>query len=479
MTASTFTQHKTNGSNDVTVNKAKPSTIPTVRGNFLLGNLNEFRNDTLGLFTRVMHEHGDIAKVYYGPKPAYHITHPDYVKHVLVDNNRNYKRAESSSSVLRMLLGENIISSEGDYWRRQRRIMQPVFHRKRIDGFSNIMIDNTAKMLDQWAQHPKNQPLDVDHEMMAVTLAIVGRALFGVDLTDDAGDFGEAMTANNKYFSYRLSNLFAPPLWVPTKRNRRFKQITERTADLIPNMIAERRQDIATNGTAHETGRQYDLLDLLLEARYEDTREGMSDAQLNSETQVMIGAGHETTSMTLSWTLYLLSQHPEIEAKLHAEIDAVLGDRLPTLDALDKLVYNKMVIQESMRKYPAAWAVSREALTPDTIGGYDIPAGVPVLVPIHAIHHNPALWDNPDTFDPERFAPDKAKTYNRFAYFPFGGGPRQCIGMGFAMMEAQLLLAMIVQRFRLRLVPKHPVEPWPLITLRMKYGLQMTLEVRR
>jgi len=452
--------------------------IPVERGRFPMGVLSEFRKNPLNLYTRVMREHGDLVKVHYGPIVGYHVTHPDYISHILIKNNRNYCRNDMSRQLLIMITGQNVLSSEGDYWFKQRRILQPVFLRKRIQGFSEIMTQNAAQMLDRWQELPDNQALDVNEEMMELTYKIVGLSLFGVDLSDSSSQMGHIMNVNNEFFMYRIANVTAPPLWVPTRRNREFKKAQTLLADLGPSMVSQRRQEIAEQGTADEAGRQYDMIDLLLEARYEDSGEGMADEQISMEINTMLGAGHETTSNTLSWTIYLLSQHPDVEAKVHAEVDRVLDGRVPTVEDLKELVYTKMVLNESMRLYPAAWAMSRQTIEPDRLGKYDIPAGASTLISIHAVHRHPDFWDDPERFAPERFAPEKVKEMHRFAFMPFGGGPRQCIGQGFAEMESQLLLTMIAQRFRLRLVPGHPVEPEPLITLRLKHGLMMTLEKR-
>lgn len=455
-----------------------PLDPPIERGRFPMGVFSEFQKEPLNLYLRVMREKGDFVKVMYGPTAAYHATHPDYIKQILIDNNQNYIRNKRGNELLKLVTGENLVSSDGEMWRKQRRLLQPVFHRRRIDGFASIMTESASKMLARWESVADGDVLDVDKEFHDVTFSIVGLALFGVDLRDESQDMGHLMEHASKYFSYRLGNMLAPPLWVPTKRNREYKAAAQKLAHLGPQMVQDRRAHIAEHGSADESGRQFDMMDLLLEARYEDTGEGMGDEQLITEINAMLGAGHETTANTLSWTFYLLSNYPEVEAKLRAEIDSVLGNRTPTLEDIGELTYTKMVINESMRLYPAAWAIARQSIEADQFGPYELPADSGVLIPVHSIHRHPDFWDEPERFDPERFTPEKEKEMHRFAFFPFGGGPRQCIGQSFALMEAQLVLAMIVQRYRLTLVPDHVVEPEPLITLRMKNGLQMMLEKR-
>jgi len=314
--------------------------------------------------------------------------------------------------------------------------------------------------------------------MMRVTLQIVGQSLFSVDLSTGSSALGHAITVASEYFTYRLGHLFAPPLWVPTPRNLAYKRSQAAVVNQVPDMISARRRLIAEQGDAASSGRQYDMLDLLLDARYEDTGEPMDDQQLAREIRIMISAGHETTANTLTWTLYLLSQNPGVEAKLQAEVDTVLSGRTPTVDDLPQLPYTHQVIQEAMRLYPAAWVVARQSIGEDQLGAYYVPADQGMVMPIYAIHRHPDFWPDAEVFDPERFTPEAAAQQHRFAYFPFGGGPRMCIGNLFAMTEAQLILAMIAQRYQPRLQPGYKVEPEALITLRVKGGLPMTLARR-
>lgn len=459
----------------LSVSRRKP--IPAMGGG-LLGILPEFQRHPLGLYLRAMHEYGDLVKMRFAHIDSYVVYHPDFIKHILVDNNRNYKRNEFGNNLLKIISGENLVTSDGEFWRRQRRLIQPAFHRKRIESFGTIITEATQQMLQRWAALPANEILQMDQEMMRLTLRVVGESLFSVDLTDETNELGNVITVSSEYFAYRLKHVFAPPLWMPTYQNRRFKKAVASAADIVPNIIRARRQQIEKQGPAEATGRDYDMLDLLLDAQYEDTGEGMEDAQLNREVQTMITAGHETTSNSLSWTLYLLSQHPEVLAKLEAEVDRVLAGRTPTLDDLPHLVYTEMVLEEAMRLYPAAWAISRQAIEADVLGEYELPANAGLVLPIFAIHRHPDFWEEAERFDPERFQAEKKAEYHRFAYFPFGGGPRQCIGNTFAMLEARLVLAMITSRYRVHLAPGAEVTPEPLVTLRIKHGLPMTLALR-
>jgi cytochrome P450 len=456
--------------------EAKPA--PSI-GRLPFGVLPEFQRDPLGLYVRTMQHYPEIVRMRFAHRWSYTIYHPDFVKHILVDNNRNYKRNEFGNKLLKIVSGENLVTSDGDFWRKQRRLMQPAFHRKRIESFGRIMTGAAEAMLARWGKLPAGTTLMVDEEMMRVTLQVVGEALFSVDLTAEAHELGRVITESSEYFAYRLANIFAPPLWVPTARNRRFKNAVASAAPIVPEMIAARRHHIAEHGPAEQAGRAYDMLDLLLEARYEETGEGMEDGQLNREVQTMITAGHETTSNSLTWALYLLSKHPEVEVRLHAEVDQLLKGRVPTIEDLPRLPYTQQVMEEAMRLYPAAWAMSRQSIGEDQLGPYPLPANASVVLPIYAVHRHPDFWEEAERFDPDRFSEEKKEKQHRFAYFPFGGGPRQCIGNTFALMEARLILAMIAQRYSLRTAPGYTAIPEPLVTLRVRNGLPMTLEPRR
>ncbi len=455
-----------------------PRQTPPSIGKLPLGILPEYQRDPLKLYLRAMVEYRNLVRMRFGPSYSYVVFHPDYIQHILVDNRKNFQRNKLRNGLFKLVTGENLFTSDGDFWLRQRRLLQPAFHRQRIFGFGQLITDSAAQMLAAWDQYPTGALLDVDQEMMRLTLRIVGLALFSTDLTANSSEIGHVITRSSAYFTYRLTHLFAPPLWVPTPRNREFKCLQASVAHKVPEMIAARKRVIAEQGDADATGRPYDMIDLLLNTRYEDTGEAMDDEQMGREIRIFIGAGHETTSNTLSWTLYLLSQYPEVAAKVYAEVDNELAGRTPTMEDIQHLPYMRMVLEESMRLYPAAWAISRQSIGKDQLGPYHLPADASLILPIYAVHHHPDFWQNAEQFDPERFAPEPAAQQHRFAYFPFGGGPRQCIGSTFAMTEAHLILAMIAQRYKLRLQPGYKVEPLPLITLRIKGGLPMTLERR-
>ena len=340
-----------------------------------------------------------------------------------------------SLRTLKPLPGQGLVTNDGEAWLQQRRLMQPAFYRKRLAAFGTLMTDATVTMLDQWQRlAERDQPLDVAAEMLRLTLRIAGQALFNIDLSDESHTVGQAVATVNKLLSEYLTAPF-PPLSIPTPRSRRL-QAARRTLDqVVHDIIVQRRQQHADTG---------DLLSMLLLTRDEATGQGMNEQQIRDEVMTLLIAGHETVATALIWTWYLLSQHPH-------------------------------VTQEVLRLYPPAWIFGRKAIADDEIGGYVIPAGSMIVLSPYMTHRHPAFWEHAEVFDPKRFAPDQAAGRPRYAYFPFGGGPRVCIGNNFALMETQLVLATIAQHYQLRLVPGHPVEPEAFLSLRPRSGLPMTL----
>ena len=404
-----------------------------------------------------------------GPRLVHLVSHPDGIKHVLGDNSQNYHKSVKYEK-LETFLGQGLLTSEGDYWKRQRHMMQPYFHLKQIGRFANDMTAATEAMLARWqSQAASGQPLDVAGEMMRLTLTVVCQTLFSADISTEADAVGRALTTVLKHTISRMQSLFDLSEILPLPENRRFHEALHILDQVVYGMIGERRR------SERDTG---DLLSMLVFARDEETGQSMSDQQLRDEVMTIFLAGHETTANALGWTWYLLSRHPEVTRRLETELAEVLGGRTPTLDDLSKLNYTSMVIQEAMRLYPPVWIIGRNAVKADQIDGYDIPADSSIMLSPYVTHRHTNFWDNPEGFDPERFNPERAKGRSYFAYFPFGGGPRLCIGNNFALMEAKLVLATVAQRYRLELVPGHPVEPEPLVTLRPKHGLLMTLHPR-
>ena len=441
--------------------------IPGPRGHFLWGSLPEFQRDRLGFVLDLALQYGDVAKMRIGPTTFIQVSHPDGVQHILQENNRNYSKRLKVFETLRWTLGNGLLTSDGEYWLGQRRLMQPAFHRQHIAGFSELMVSEAQAMLDRWGLSASTgQPTNVSVEMMRLTLAIVTRALFSQRVGDDSGALYQALYTLIEDFTFRFDRPFYPSPRLPTPHNRRFKQ-AQRTVDQVIYSLIEQRRRWSRD--------EKDLLALLLAARDEETGLGMSDQQLRDELITLFSAGHETTAVALSWTLYLLSQHPAEEHKLREELAQVLNSRLPSAADLPNLPYTRMVIEETLRLYPPAWITNRKAEGDDNVCGHAIPAGSAIAISPYVVHRLPQYWEHPEVFDPTRFTPERSKDRPRYAYLPFGGGPRQCIGNGFAMVEAQLILATILQRYHLDLAPGSRVKPEPLVTLRPKDALWMTL----
>jgi cytochrome P450 len=449
-----------------TVQAAAARVIPVAAGqNPITGLFGEFRTNTLGLYDRLHRDYGDIALGRFFSTPVVFVFKPEYVRHILQDNARSYIKSQFTMNIIRYFSQENVFTSDGDFWLRQRRLMQPMFHRQRIAGLGSHIVNSAQAMLREWEARP-GAALPIDKEMSRLTLRVVGLALFSEDLLGDVSALGKAFDDGDHYVAYRMRNI-SPPDWVPTHWNRVARQARDVAVNKVDAMIAARKRD----------GHRDDLLSMLLEARDGDGTP-MSDIQVRREAQTMIAAGHETTSTALTWTFYLLSQHPQVEQRLHAELDAVLGGRAAGMEDVPRLVYARQIIDEAMRLYPPVWATGRDAAAGDSIDGYPIKKGYGINIPIWSMHRSLRYWDDPLAFKPERFAPENAAALHKVAYLPFGAGPRQCIGSVFALTEAVLILATVAQRYKLRLQPGHRVEPDPVLTLNAKYGLPMTMQPR-
>jgi cytochrome P450 len=425
-----------------------------------------FRRDPLRYLERIAGTYGDLAFLRFGPFPVVFVNHPDLLHEVLVTHETRLTKGRALDQA-RDVFGQGLLTSEGDFHRRQRRLIQPAFHRRRIEAYAAAMVADAAAAAGRWRD---GETVDIGREMMRLTLRIVARSLFSLDVEDEsAREVGEALDALIDAF-----NLVPGPLGgllrrLPLPSNRRAKRAVETLDALVYRMIADRRR----------TGEEgEDLLSLLLAARDEDDGGGMDDRQVRDEVMTLFLAGHETTANALAWAWYLLAQHPEAEARFHEEIDTILGDRLPGAADLPALRRCRQVMAESMRLYPPVWAISRRVLEPIEIGGYPVPAGAGVLTAQWIAHHDPRWFEDPESFRPERWTEDFEARLPKLAYFPFGGGPRICIGMGFAWMEGVLLLATIGRRWSMRLAPGQKVEPYPRITLRPKNGVRVRLSRR-
>lgn len=436
----------------------KDKRVPGPRGRRLLGSLLEVRRDRLSFVTHATQKYGDLICFRMGPKRLYLLNHPDYARHVLCDNETNYRKGLGLIEA-KPLLGEGLLTSDGEIWASQRRLLQAAFHNKRMEDFSNSMVDAAQATLERWQERASNeQVVDVAQEMVRLTMSIVGSTLFRIDLSEAVADVSRDLTLLTRWAMSRMTSIWKLPMYVPTPKNRRAVAALRRLESFVEKMIRQ-----------HAHPGNESLLSLM-------AAEG-SDKKMRDEVMTLLLAGHETTAATLTWVWYLLSQHPEVERRLHAEVDEVLAGRRATLSDVPRLVYTKMIVSETLRLYPPVWLLPRKTKNPDCLDQHIIPANSDVLICVYTIHRHPRFWDQPGRFDPERFAPDKGPGRDSGAYLPFGAGPRTCLGSRFGLMEAVLMVAMIAQRFSLRLADQK-VEPEASLTLHPRHGLSMTLHRR-
>jgi cytochrome P450 len=424
------------------------------------------RRDPLRFLTQLSRDYGDIVHFRIGPQHVVLLNHPEMIKDVLVTQSHKFAKGRGLQLAKR-LLGEGLLTSEGDFHRRQRRLAQPAFHRQRILSYGAVMVECAHLTASRWRD---GEQVDIAPEMARLTLSIVGKTLFGADVESEAGEIRESLAESIRV--WRRSTLPFGELLekLPLPSTRRFNAARARLDATIYRLIEEHRAAGIDRG---------DLLSMLLMARDAENDGGsMTDEQLRDEAMTIFLAGHETTANALTWTWYLISQHPEVEARLHTELGQILSGRDPTVEDLPKLTYTEMVLAESMRLYPPAWIIGRRALEDYAANSYRIPAGSLVLMSQHVMHRDPRYYPNPERFDPLRFSTEAKAARPKFAYFPFGGGPRLCLGEAFAWMEGVLVLATLAQQWRMDLVHGHPVEPHPLITLRPKFGMRMQLRRR-
>ena len=461
----------TSKSSTLVVRATKPPPGPT--GAWAsLSNIRRGWRDPLSLLTETTRKYGKVAMARFGPMRYVVVEDPVAIKHVLLDNVKNYVKSRNYSGI-KLLLGNGLLTSEGDFWRRQRKLSQPAFHRDRMSGFVESMASATDEAVTRWNEMGKSAgkggafEVDVHEEMNRLTFHIVGLTLLTQDLLGDAETTGKALTVAMYFANEYAESLVPIPLWVPTPKNRRFLEARAALDQMVFRIIGERR-------ARRVSGAKSDLLDMLMEARDEETGEGMSDRQLRDEIMTLILAGHETTANALTFTFYLLSKNPDVMRRLAAEVDEVLGGRSPQLSDLPKLSLTKRVLEESMRLYPPAWMFERQALEDDELNGFHVPKGSVIGVCTYVLHRDPDNFENPEGFDPDRFLGDP-KDRAKYTYLPFGGGARVCIGNAFAMMEAQIVLAKIVQSYRLDLLPNTKLELDPVITLRPRGGLKMRM----
>lgn len=432
----------------------------------IIGCFPQMSTNPLQFLTNAAREYGGVVHLgSIGPQQLYLIADPDCVKYVLQENPQNYTKGENFQD-MKLVIGEGLVISEGESWRYQRRLMQPSFHRQQIAAMVNDMTHLTAKMIERWEKIPDGATLDVSEQMLDLTQKILLKTTLSIDADSDTTELIQAWNTIYKFLSDRLWAVIKLPISFPTSKNRQFQQAID-TLRTVSNRIIQQRK--LGNCDAH------DILSMFMSTQ-DESGGGLSDQQLHDQIVGLFSAGFETSAATLSWIWYLLSKYPTVERQLHAELATVLAGRTPTFEDLPNLKYTKMVIQEAMRLYPGAWVYARNNLNDDLIGGYHIPGGSMLLLSPFVTHRLPTFWDNPEGFDPERFTPERSVGRPRYAYFPFGGGQRQCLGDIFALTEIQVVLAMVCQRFRLNLLPEHPVEQQPLLTLQTRKGILMTLK---
>jgi cytochrome P450 len=453
----------TNGSGQATGAAPRaPGRLP------IAGHIPQWRRDPVKLLTDAARQ-GDVVRLAL-PGTTFLVTHPAHVKHVLQDNNQNYEKGWVFNRI-RPYWGESLLTAEGDVWRQQRRRVQPSFNREHTTGFAPIVTARTAEMLGRWENSAAaRQELPLYNEMTELALVIIGDVLFGVDLWSDAAEMARAAQSALGVLKKRVAALAPLPLWVPTGDNRRFNAAMRTLNQRIAAIVAQKR------GAADDHGPSF--LSMLMAARDGETGTAMTDRQLHEEILGMLQQGHDTVGECLAWTWYLLSLHPEIERKLHAEIAAVAGNRVPAVADLPRLPYTHMVLQEALRVYPPVWVIPRDAIADDEIAGHRIPRGSTILLSPYITHRHPEFWENPEAFDPERFLPGPSHDRPRHAYFPFGAGPRLCMGVDMAMMEMMLIVVMVVQRFRVHLVSCHREEPDCVLDMIPRHRVRATLHAQ-
>jgi len=439
--------------------------LPGPKGTRVMGVMNEFNRDSLGFIERLQRDYGDIVWSRFLYVPALFLYHPNEIEYVLATNARNFVKAMTlRSNFFQRLVGNGLLTSEGEEWKRQRRLTSPAFHRHRIANYADTMINYTRRLTSSWID---GETRDMHGDMMRLTLQIVVRCLFNSDVSSDVDRVGETLGELVKPFAAQATLKWILNNRLPTPQHLRFHRLAKKIDRVVYRIIAERRQH-------DDTG---DLLSMLLKAQDEDGSR-MSDQQLRDEVMTLFLAGHETTALVLAWAWFLLGSNPDAEAKFHAELDEVIGDRDPSFDDIPRLKYTEQIAKEVMRLYPPAYGLGREAVADCEIGGYRVPAGTQVFVFQWVTQRDPRFFDDPLAFKPARWTAEFEEQLPKYAYFPFGGGPRACVGASFAMMEMILVLATIGQRYRLELVPDHPVETYPAMSLRPKNGVKVVVKRR-
>lgn len=440
--------------------------VPGPTNREMLPQIAKIQSDPLRFLCELSDRYGDVARFFVFRTPVYVLSHPDGVRHVLQDQHRRYSKDTVQYNSLASITGRGLLTNDGADWLRQRRLAQPAFARPRLLDLDRIVLPAVERLSQRWEQAASSgNGVDVDREMMRLTLEVVGKALFSIDLSDEAGELTQAVITTLDHIVHRVRTVIVPPEWVPTPQNRAFRRALKVLDDTVRRLMEARR-------ARGEPGD--DLLGMFLAARDEETGKTMSDRQVRDEVMTMLVAGHETVASALTWTWMLLAQNPPARERLERELSTVLGGAMPSSAQIPALEVTGQTFHEALRLYPPAWVISRKAIEDDEVGGYPIPSGALVIISPYAVHRRLDLWPEPEAFRPERFAVQSTENRNRHAFIPFGAGPRLCIGNQFAQIEAVLILAALAQRFRLDLVgPAPAVES--LVTLRPHGGLPMRI----
>lgn len=445
----------------------KEAELPLPPGPPLWAGIREYWQGPPQYFEKLAQTYGDVVR-WRGVLTLYTINNPDYVRQILTQGYPRFIKDTIDYRVIAQSLGNGLVTSEGELWRSQRQLIQPVFTNRNVYGFDTVINAMTAQLVQRWENQRAEESIWLDREMGHVAFQIVSRALFGADIDHYSKQIVEILKVINVN-SQSLGAMLRLLPWLPVPGNRHFQRMRDQLDRIVHELIAHRRkQGVGDN----------DMLDRLLAARDAETGEGMSETQLRDEIVTLLLAGHETTGTAIAWTMYLLSQHPQVEAQLVAELGSTLSGAPATSADLIRLPYLKQVMQESLRLYPPIWAIARQNTEQIELGGYRIPAGSYLVMPIYSLHRHPEYWPDAEQFDPDRFAPQREASRHSYCYLPFSAGPRTCIGANMAMLEIQLVLAQVLQRFRVTPLPEHPVEPVAEITFKPRHGLAVRVERR-
>jgi cytochrome P450 len=421
--------------------------------------------DRLAVMTWASATYGDAVRLPLGPAQLYFFNHPDHAKHVLADNSAAYRKGIGLSHA-RRALGDGLLTSEGELWQKQRKTIQPAFQARRMAEQAEGVAEEAAHLVDRLARHAGRGPVDIREEMTGLTLGVLGRTLLGVDLSAETS-IGHSFEAVQDQAIFEMMSLGMVPAWVPLPSQLRFRRARKDLAQIVRRLIADHAERPAGTGD--------DVLTRLVDSVRREPDPRVGEVRIRDELITLLLAGHETTASTLSWAFHLIDGHQEVGERLREEAVRVLGDRLPVYEDLRRLTYTVQVVEETMRLYPPVWILTRRARADDTVGGYPVPVGTDILICPYTLHRHPGYWDAPDRFRPDRFAPERAADRPRYAYIPFGAGPRFCVGNNLGMLEAVFVLALVSREFRLVGMPGRPVRAEPMLSLRVKGGLPMTV----